>query len=83
MPSVWAPSRSSGYGSTSVYAEPCSASSPTCGPFPCEITSSCSSASGASALQAIRAFVALVLGRQRLAAPEQRVPAQCDDDPHG
>src|SRR5213592_2176464 len=56
MPSVCAPSRSSGYGSTSVYAEPCSASRPTCGPLPCEMTSSCSSATGASALHATRAF---------------------------
>ena len=26
---------------------------------------------------------ALVLGRQRLPAAEQRVPTKCDDDPHG
>ena len=56
MPSVWAPSTSSGYTSTAVYAEPCRASSPTCGPFPCEITSSCSSATGARAAQAAWAF---------------------------
>src|SRR5690242_19693701 len=56
IPSVWAPRTSSGYGSTSVYAEPWSASRPTCGPLPCEMTSSCSRATGASALQATRAF---------------------------
>src|SRR6478752_3871030 len=56
MPSVCAPSTSSGYVSTAVYAEPCSASSPTWGPLPCERTSSCSSAIGASARQAACAF---------------------------
>src|SRR3954471_14226009 len=56
MPSVCAPRTSRGYVSTAVYAEPCSASRPTCGPLPCEITSSCSSATCASALQAVRAF---------------------------
>src|SRR3954452_10895985 len=48
---------SSGYTSTSVYASPSSASSPTCGPFPCAITSSCSSAIGASAAHAVRTLV--------------------------
>ena len=41
---------------TSLYAAPWSASRPTCGPFPCETTSSCSSATGASASHAARAF---------------------------
>src|SRR3954469_24658988 len=55
MPSVWAPSTSSGYGSVwSAYAAACSESRPTCGPLPCPITSWFSAAIGASASAAMR-----------------------------
>src|SRR4051794_10051013 len=56
IPSVCAPRTSSGYVSTSRYAAPCSARRPTCGPLPCDTTSSCSSATGASASAATRMF---------------------------
>src|SRR6478736_6779998 len=56
MPSVWAPRTSSGYASTSSYAAAWRASSPTCGPFPCEMTSSLPSAMGASCWAATRTF---------------------------
>src|SRR5215217_6838889 len=56
MPSVCAPSTSSGYASTSSYADTCSASSPTCGPFPCDRTSRWLRATAASAGAALRTF---------------------------
>src|SRR5215213_7005506 len=49
MPSVSAPSTSSGYGVTWGYASPCSARRPTCGPFPWVTTSSWERASSARA----------------------------------
>src|SRR5439155_1203274 len=58
IPWVCAPSTSSGYGWVSVAsAALSSASSPTCGPLPWVMTTSCSSASGASACTARNALV--------------------------
>jgi hypothetical protein len=58
-PWVCAPRTSNGYGVLSCGSDAlCSASTPTCGPFPCVSTSSCSSARGASAATARATFAA-------------------------
>src|SRR3954447_7781707 len=71
MPSVCAPRMSSGKGSTSWYALAWSASRPTCGPLPCEITSWCSPASGAIAAAAtvmLCCCASAVIGSPRLSS---------------
>src|SRR6187431_93466 len=61
MPCVWAPSTSNGYGVVRFGSEAdWSASTPTWGPLPWVITSSCSRARGASALTARTALLSWI-----------------------
>src|SRR3954447_26772214 len=92
MPSVWAPSTSSGYASTSLYADACNARSPTCGPLPCDSTSWCSPATGANAVAAVRMLArwfSAVIGSPRFnsalppSATRTRIvsaPERCDEN---
>ena len=82
MPWVSAPSTSSGYTGTGVYALPSSARSPIWGPLPCAITSSCAERDRSEVLTRGRDARTLVLDRHRLTASEERVASERDDDPH-